>query len=58
LNRNCLSRLVLLGSLVFVLILVLALEAPGWAAPSQSPQRQTVPTLVPRGYLPMVMKNF
>ncbi len=62
-NRNRILWLMVLSALVFVL-LVLALQAPGWAVPSQSYERQTVPTqtpaptLVPRAYLPLVVRNF
>ena len=57
LNRKHRLWLVLFGCLVFVLALMLALEAPIWAAPSQSPERQTVPTLDPWIYLPIVVRN-
>jgi hypothetical protein len=52
--------LVLLGAVAFTSVLILTLESPGWTAPSQSWQRQTVPTptLVPQGYLPLVLRNF
>ena len=56
-NRKHRLWLVLFGCLVFVLALMLALEAPSWAAPSQSPERQTVPTLDPWIYLPIVVRN-
>jgi hypothetical protein len=49
--------LVWLGVLV-ALMFLLSIYAPGWAAPSQSPMRQTVPVqLTPWAYLPVVMTN-
>ncbi len=62
-KRNRVLWLMVLSCLAFVL-LMLALQTPGWAVPSQSFERQTVPTqtpvptLVPRAYLPLVVKNF
>lgn len=54
---------VTLAVLASVLLLVLGLQAPGWATPSQPLERLTVPTrtpsptLVPWAYLPLVVKN-
>ncbi len=43
---------------VVVLFLLIASWTPGWSMPSQSSERQTVPELIPRAYLPLVMKNY
>lgn len=44
--------------LVVVLLLVFILVVPGWGMPGQSLERQTVPPLIPRGYLPLVLSNY
>ena len=49
--------LVWLG-VVVALMFLLSIYAPGWAAPSQSNARQTVPVLTPWAYLPEVMNNY
>jgi len=49
-----------LGTLIFLVTLVLV--APGWSMPDQDISRSTVPTptptLTPRGYLPVVLRNY
>jgi hypothetical protein len=43
LNQNRALWIVLVGSMAFALVLILALEAPGWAASPQSPENMAVP---------------
>ncbi|MFW6116749.1 MAG: CARDB domain-containing protein [bacterium] len=56
-RRRMLGLAVVFGVAVTVMTVV-ALEGPGWAAPSQSSIRQTVPEpLAPRAYLPIVVSE-
>ncbi len=63
LRRGRILYFLLLSGLACALTLVLMPEAPGWAASSQSPGRQTVPThtpvptLPPQAYLPVVLNH-
>lgn len=44
--------------LALVVFLILASTVPGWGMPNQSQERQTVPELTPRAYLPLVVRNY
>lgn len=56
-RRRMVGLAVVFGVAVTVMTVV-ALEGPGWAAPSQSSIRQTVPEpLPPRAYLPIVVSE-
>lgn len=48
----------LLMGLALVVFLILTSTAPGWGMDNQSQERQTVPELTPRAYLPLVVRNF
>ena len=49
--------IVLVAGVILVLLLWATVSAPGWSMPDQNTVRQTVPTLEPRAYLPLVMRN-
>jgi len=49
--------IVLVVGVILALLLWATVSAPGWSMPDQNTVRQTVPTLEPRAYLPLVMRN-
>ncbi len=55
-SQHWLWKVFIVGVIV-VLLLWATVSAPGWSMPGQSVMRQTVPTLEPRAYLPLVLRN-
>ncbi len=49
---------ILVVALTLTIFLMMALAMPGWGMPGQSVLRQTVPELIPRAYLPLVVRNY
>ncbi len=48
---------ILIVALILNIFLMLTFVVPGWGTPAQNVERQTVPELMPRAYLPFVLQR-